>query len=88
MDFSQTSTLQMVIQGGAVGLCALTIVVLWRVIKLNNKTINNHLDHIEKSNLKRAESDEKMAESHENLAVAIQDLKGVIRGCPNNKLNI
>lgn len=72
--------IELIIQGGAVGLCVLLIILNYRKDRMYNKTINNHLDHNNDALLRNAHS-------HEKLAIAMQDLRGVIGGCPRNKLN-
>lgn len=72
--------LQILIQGGAVGICVLLVLIRYKTDKLYNKTMNNHLQHT-------YESDQLLANSLSSLSNSIADLKGVIRGCASNKLN-
>ena len=65
--------LQLLIQGGAVGLCILLIIKDYQKDKLYNKTINNHLEHDELAK-------KEMAAANIELAQAITHLSDVIKG--------
>lgn len=72
--------LETIVQGGAVGLCALMVIARFWEAKLYNKTMNNHLVHTEKAQYAVAESNTKLAE-------ALSKLTTTVGGCPQNKLN-
>ena len=80
--------LQTIIQGGAVGVLVLVVVLGFFKDKLYNKTMNNHLDHVDKSQTELAKQ---IAISNANHAETIRvlektgdimlEVKGVISQC-------
>jgi hypothetical protein len=67
-------------EAGSIGLLALYMFISFWKDKLYNKTINNHLAHMEIATKENSESNIK-------LSSALSNLSTVIQGCPNNKLN-
>lgn len=67
--------IEMLINGGAVGITLSLIFYLYKRDKMFNLTMNNHLKHSE-------EAEKAVAESNNNLAVAITKLAERIDKCP------
>jgi len=63
---------QILIQGGAVGLCLAIIWYSWKKDQLYNKTLNNHLEHTHQSDKAIAESNVELAKSLTHLADVIK----------------
>lgn len=80
--------LQSIIQGGAVGVLVLALVLNFLKDKAYNKTLNNHLDHIDVSNREVAKQLERSNANHEGMIRIIDktgdimnEVKGVIGKC-------
>jgi len=80
--------LQSIIQGGAVGVLVLVVVLNFLKDKLYNKTLNNHLDHIDTSLRENAKQQERANANHENMVRILDktgeimnEVKGVITKC-------
>ena len=69
-----------IVQSGSLGICILLLMFGWRITKLFNKTLNNHLEHTYEATKERIETEKK-------LTKAITQLSESVRGCPYNKLN-
>lgn len=83
----ETALIEILTNAGAIGVCIALLIYMWRKDKLNlerdqmfNKTLNNHLEHAEKA-------EDRHTEATKSLTEILISIKGVIRGCPNNKLN-
>jgi hypothetical protein len=80
MDVGTIDILKTVGEVGSIGILALYIIIADQKDKRYNKTMNNHLAHMEAATYESANS-------NKNLASALSNLSTVIQGCPNNKLN-
>ena len=63
--------IQIIIQGGAVGISVLLIIYMYKKDRMYNKTMNNHLQH-------SFEADKDLAKAINKFTIAITELKGVI----------
>jgi len=80
MELSIIDILKTVGEVGSIGILALYIIISDQKDKRYNKTMNNHLAHMEAATYESANSNMK-------LSAALSNLSAVIQGCPNNKLN-
>lgn len=80
MELSTIDVLKTVGEVGSIGILALYIIISDQKDKRYNKTMNNHLTHMEAATYESASSNMK-------LSAALSGLSTVIQGCPNNKLN-
>ncbi len=67
------SDIQTIIQGGAVGVAVLMIIVNFMVIKMFLKTINNHLSHLDSTLRDLNKTMGVIASSQENIAKISED---------------
>jgi hypothetical protein len=60
--------LSIIIQAGAVGISVLLIFLLWNIVKEYQKTVNNHLAHLDDTLNKLNETIGRVSVKHDNLA--------------------
>ena len=70
--------LEILIEGGSVGICVTLIFYMWKKDKMVNKTLNNHLDHTYRA--QKADTKAKI-----KLAKALTEFKDII-GVLTNKI--
>lgn len=71
---------EIIVQSGSLGITIFLLIFFWRITKMFNKTLNNHLQHTYDSAERRNETDKKMVK-------AIIYLSESVKGCKYNKLN-
>jgi hypothetical protein len=87
----EANLLKILAEGGVSGVLALVclglMVLQWRMAKLFNKTLNNHIQHMELAYDRNAESMDKLSGAISAMTVEQKGLSTTISGCKNNKLN-
>lgn len=75
-----TTFVEIIVQSGSLGITIFLLIFFWRITKMFNKTLNNHLQHTYDSTNMRNETEKE-------LTKAITQLSESVKGCPYNKLN-
>lgn len=70
--------IQTLADAGSAGISLALIIFIWRKAKMDNETLNNHLEHDVKSR-------EKDSRSRVVLAKAVTKLSETVKRCPYNK---
>ena len=80
MDGGTLDVIKTIGECGSIGILALYIILADQKDKRYNKTMNNHLVHMEAATYESAKTNKQLASS-------LSTLSTVIQGCPNNKLS-
>ncbi len=67
-----TEWVKILVEGGSVGIAIALIIYIWRKEKMNNTTLNNHLDHMWKAQKAETKAKIKLTKVLDKLANKIK----------------